>query len=38
MLPAGAHLPPGVQRVLARLGDVAVAVFAADWQLVWWNP
>jgi hypothetical protein len=31
------HLPPGVQRVLARLGDVAVAVFAADWQLVWWN-
>ncbi|MFI0231671.1 helix-turn-helix transcriptional regulator [Streptomyces sp. NPDC017086] len=31
------HLPPGLQRVLARLGDVAVAVFAADWQLVWWN-
>ncbi|MET7682368.1 helix-turn-helix transcriptional regulator [Streptomyces sp. NPDC005423] len=31
------HLPPGVQRVLARLGDVPVAVFAADWQLVWWN-
>ncbi len=31
------HLPPGVQRVLARLGDVAVAVFAADWHLVWWN-
>jgi transcriptional regulator with XRE-family HTH domain len=31
------HLPPGVQRVLARLGDAAVAVFAADWQLVWWN-
>lgn len=31
------HLMPGVQRVLARLGDVAVAVFAADWQLVWWN-
>jgi transcriptional regulator with XRE-family HTH domain len=31
------HLPPGVQRVLARLGDVAVAVFAADWQLLWWN-
>ncbi|MFF3165422.1 helix-turn-helix transcriptional regulator [Streptomyces sp. NPDC003273] len=31
------HLPPGVQRLLARLGDVAVAVFAADWQLVWWN-
>lgn len=31
------HLPPGMQRVLVRLGDVAVAVFAADWQLVWWN-
>jgi transcriptional regulator with XRE-family HTH domain len=31
------HLPPGMQRVLARLGDVAVAVFAADWHLVWWN-
>jgi hypothetical protein len=23
--------------VLTRLGDVAAAVFAADWQLVWWN-
>ncbi|MET9000670.1 helix-turn-helix transcriptional regulator [Amycolatopsis sp. NPDC004169] len=31
------HIPPGVHRVLSRLGDVAVAVFAADWQLVWWN-
>lgn len=31
------HVPPGLQRVLARLGDVAVAVFAADWQLVWCN-
>ncbi|GAA1706541.1 helix-turn-helix transcriptional regulator [Streptomyces yatensis] len=31
------HLPPGVQRVLARLGDAPVAVFAADWQLIWWN-
>jgi transcriptional regulator with XRE-family HTH domain len=31
------HIPPGVQRVLTRLGDVAVAVFAADWQLIWWN-
>ena len=31
------HVPPGMRRVLARLGDVAVAVFAADWQLVWWN-
>jgi hypothetical protein len=32
------RLPPGVHRVLNRLGDVAVAVFAADWQLIWWNP
>jgi transcriptional regulator with XRE-family HTH domain len=31
------HIPPGVQRVLTRLGDVSVAVFAADWQLVWCN-
>jgi transcriptional regulator with XRE-family HTH domain len=31
------HIPPGVQRVLSRLGDAAVAVFAADWQLIWWN-
>jgi hypothetical protein len=23
--------------MLARLGDAAVAVFAADWQLIWWN-
>lgn len=30
-------IPPGVQRLLTRLGDVAVAVFAADWRLVWWN-
>jgi hypothetical protein len=29
------HIPPGVQRVVARLGDAAVAVFAADWQLIW---
>jgi transcriptional regulator with XRE-family HTH domain len=32
------HIPPGVHRVLARLGDVAVAVFAANWQMIWWNP
>jgi transcriptional regulator with XRE-family HTH domain len=32
------HIPPGVRRVLNRLGDTAaVAVFAADWQLIWWN-
>jgi transcriptional regulator with XRE-family HTH domain len=31
------HIPPGVQRVLSRLGDTAVAVFATDWQLIWWS-
>ena len=31
------HIPRGVHRVLHRLGDAAVAVFAADWQLIWWN-
>lgn len=30
-------LPPGVRRVLSRLGDVAVAVFTADWRMIWWN-
>jgi transcriptional regulator with XRE-family HTH domain len=31
------HIAPGIHRVLNRLGDIAVAVFAADWQLIWWN-
>jgi transcriptional regulator with XRE-family HTH domain len=32
------HISPGVQRLLTRLGDVAaVAVFAADWRMVWCN-
>lgn len=31
------HIPPGVQRLLTRLGDVPVAVCSADWRLVWWN-
>ena len=31
------HVPPGVQRLVARLGEVPIAVFAADWTLVWWN-
>ena len=31
------HIPPGVRRVLSRVSDGAVAVFAADWQLIWWN-
>ncbi|WP_433063649.1 helix-turn-helix transcriptional regulator [Dactylosporangium sp. CS-033363] len=31
------HITPGLHRVLNRLGDTAVALFAADWQLIWWN-
>jgi transcriptional regulator with XRE-family HTH domain len=31
------HVPPSVQRLTARLGDFPIAVFAADWTLVWWN-
>lgn len=31
------HIPPGLRRMLNRLGDSAAAVFAADWQLIWWN-
>jgi transcriptional regulator with XRE-family HTH domain len=31
------HVPPGIQRLAARLGDVPIAVYAADWTLVWWN-
>ncbi|WP_216329567.1 helix-turn-helix transcriptional regulator [Deinococcus aestuarii] len=31
------HISPGVQRLLLRLGDLPVAVFAADWQMVWWS-
>lgn len=32
------HVPPSVQRLTTRLGDFPIAVFAADWTLVWWNP
>ncbi|WP_406164898.1 helix-turn-helix transcriptional regulator [Streptomyces sp. NBC_00996] len=31
------HVPPGVQRLAARLGDVPIGLFTADWTLVWWN-
>lgn len=32
------HVPPGVQRLLARLGELPLGVFAADWQLIRWSP
>lgn len=32
-----AHVPAGIQRLAARLGDVPIGVFSADWTLVWWN-
>jgi transcriptional regulator with XRE-family HTH domain len=32
------HVPPGVQRLLTRLGEIPVGVFAADWQLIRWSP
>lgn len=28
------HVPPGVQRLVARVGDAPVAVFSADWTLI----
>jgi DNA-binding XRE family transcriptional regulator len=31
-------VPAGVQRLLVRLGDVAIAVFSADWTLISWSP
>lgn len=31
------HIPPGVQRILTRLGETPVSVFTADWRLIWWN-
>ncbi|MFB9315654.1 helix-turn-helix transcriptional regulator [Nocardioides plantarum] len=32
------RLPVGLQRLVGRMGDTtAAAVFAADWQLIWWN-
>ncbi|MGC9382446.1 helix-turn-helix transcriptional regulator [Streptomyces sp. MH13] len=31
-------IPPSMRRLLTLLDATPVAVFAADWQLVWWNP
>ena len=32
------HLAPGLQRLLSRLGDVALGVYSADWTLISWTP
>lgn len=32
------HVPAGVQRMLARLEDLPVGVFSADWTLLTWTP
>ncbi|MEV8228918.1 hypothetical protein AB0P41_23135 [Streptomyces sp. NPDC079167] len=32
------RIPPGLQLLAAPPGDVPIAVFTADWTLVWWNP
>lgn len=32
------RITPGVQRLLTRLGEVAAAVFAADWRMLQWSP
>lgn len=31
------NIPPGMQRILIRLGETPVGVFSADWRLIWWN-
>lgn len=31
------HIPPGVQRLLARLDELPLAVFSASWDLLSWN-
>jgi len=32
------HIPPGVQRMLVRMADLPLAVFAADWTLLHCTP
>ena len=32
------HIPPSVQRLVARLGEVPIAVFTASWDLLAWSP
>jgi len=32
------HIPPGVQRLVSRLGETPIAVFTASWDLLTWSP
>lgn len=32
------HIPPGVHRLVARLGECPVGVFTASWDLLAWSP
>ena len=32
------HIPPGVQRLVARLRETPIAVFSASWDLLTWSP
>jgi transcriptional regulator with XRE-family HTH domain len=32
------HIPPGVQRLVARLGESPIAVFTGSWDLLTWSP
>lgn len=32
------HVPPGVARIVTRLGDTPVGVFTVHWQMISWNP
>ncbi|WP_426187408.1 helix-turn-helix transcriptional regulator [Microbacterium sp. TWP3-1-2b2] len=32
------HIPPGVQRLIARLGETPLAVFSASWDLISQSP
>jgi hypothetical protein len=32
------HIPPGIQRMLVRMSDLPLAVFAADWTLLHSTP
>jgi transcriptional regulator with XRE-family HTH domain len=43
LLPPGSgdvpvHIPPGVQRLVARLNESPIAVFTAAWDLLTWSP